>query len=166
MPGSESCASRPHGDLRLMQLRLLFLDLPPGGALLHQRGDPHVSWALVVSNHRPPPCKGANAESTDLRRWPNTASEQASECSTLLIVSQRFAFARGTNAGQPENHGGRRRRVTPALPRSRTDNKGAPRSASACYVTARSRDPLRSSKPVCGRELAGGFDSRPPPLRP
>src|SRR5919109_1178995 len=23
----------------------------------------------------------------------------------------------------------------------------------------------RSSKPVCGRELAGGFDSRPPPLR-
>jgi hypothetical protein len=27
------------------------------------------------------------------------------------------------------------------------------------------RRPDMSSKPVCGRELAGGFDSRPPPLR-
>jgi hypothetical protein len=52
-------------------------------------------WALVVSNHRPPPCKGGTARLADLRRCSKTPSDQAfwfaQRCSSVRDVSRSLA---------------------------------------------------------------------------
>jgi hypothetical protein len=102
----------------------------------------------------PKPSTGA-----DGREGPLTS---AFDSSALLIVSQRFAFARGTNAGQPNPRGARRLRIR--LFRGLEPMTRGSRRSLGLYVAAHGNDLLRSSRPGIACKRAGGFDSRPPPL--